>query len=142
MSPVQSGPHADPNEAVERVRAFLRQRSRMLGIDPEVIHSVQSDPDGKPADLLTSDLHALIEALRKARISADWWMHLSGNTAEAWGRERKTYRLGEKLLPVFKAAQRVEDARPKVPGITGSVRLDDALDGLSEALKAVADATE
>lgn len=48
---------------VDRVRAFLRRRSQMHGIDPDVIYGL----DGCEFQLLTSDLDALCRDAERLR---------------------------------------------------------------------------
>lgn len=48
---------------IDRVRAFLRRRSQMHGIDPDVIYGL----DGCEFQLLTSDLDALCRDAERLR---------------------------------------------------------------------------
>jgi hypothetical protein len=50
----------EANQAVERVAEWVRQYSLQRSIDPELIHSVWSDPKVEMVELRVSDLNTLI----------------------------------------------------------------------------------
>lgn len=55
----------DVQALVERAREYLRQRSRMLGLAPE-IHTVHADPNAEPVTLDLAWLAAISDALEAA----------------------------------------------------------------------------
>lgn len=48
---------------VQRVEKYIAERARMRGLDKELIHGLHSD-DPREAELLVSDLSAMVAALR------------------------------------------------------------------------------
>jgi hypothetical protein len=60
------GSEGTPGPA-SRIGEFVRQYSRMSGLDQEQVTSVHSDPGAEMASLLVEDLRAVVEALEDIR---------------------------------------------------------------------------
>lgn len=70
--------------AVERIKTFLDQRDRMRGLDPDLVYSVQADPEGEPGELRVSDLREVTERLAEALRVARHFGGVDGGHHKAW----------------------------------------------------------